>query len=87
MNESSNTIKELENITLEMVKAGDVMAEDLVGAMISYNMDGVGGSKTWEEWQNTFEGTHKDLIVAYVEEQIDSVTAIYIAMERTKNQK
>jgi len=58
------------------------MASDLVHARVSFNMGGLGGSKSWEEFESSHSGKNMDLIKQYVHGEIDSVTAIYIAMHR-----
>lgn len=47
-------------------------------------MDGLGGSRPWKEYL-AIEHKNKDLIIAYVEEGIPSVAAIYLAMNRAKD--
>ena len=70
-------------VTDKMREAGSQIASDMMDARVSYHMGGLGGAKDWEE----FEAHHKDnnnmdLIHQYVNDEIDSVTAIYIAMHR-----
>lgn len=73
------------DVTDEMRRAGSKISSALISANVSYHIGGLGGSKTWEEW--FAEGVpNKDLVIAYVENRIDSVTAIYIAMHRAKEQ-
>lgn len=71
------------DVTLEMVEAGKRVASDIVGAQVAYSMDGLGGSKTWEQW-DAEPHPNRDLLIGYVEGRIDSVTAIYLAMERAR---
>jgi hypothetical protein len=66
-----------------MQEAGSKMSNLLMDASIAKCMNGLGGSKTWEE----FIGYHienRDLVLSYLEDKIDAVTAMYIAMERAK---
>ena len=70
-------------ITKEMISAGQQMADDLITANIGHCMNGLGGSKTIEEFINT-EVNNKDLCLDYINNKIVSVEAIYIAMERAK---
>lgn len=65
-----------------MRKAGAQVASDIFDALISFRMDGLGGSKKWEEFKSCHSGKNMDLIKQYVNGEIDSVTAIYIAMHR-----
>ena len=58
------------------------MASDLINAQVSFHMGGLGGSKKWEEFESCHCGKNMDLIKQYVNGEIDSVTAIYIAMHR-----
>jgi hypothetical protein len=51
-------------------------------AQVSSHMGGLGGSKDWEEFESAHSGKNMDLIKQYVADEIDSVTAIYIAMHR-----
>lgn len=71
------------DVTLEMSEAGRRVASDCVNAQVTRNMNGLGGSMTWEHWLRC-EHQNKDLLVAYAEGRIDSVTAIYLAMERAR---
>ena len=69
-------------VTEEMREAGSQMASDLMDAQISVHINGLGGSKDWEEFESSHSGKNMDLIRQYVNGEIDSVTAIYIAMHR-----
>jgi len=69
-------------VTEEMKEAGSQIALDLVDANIAKSMGGLGGSKTWEEFEASHSGKNMDLIKQYVNGEIDSVTAIYTAMHR-----
>lgn len=69
-------------VTKEMQIAGANIASDLIDASVSKSMCGLGGSKTWEEYKGNFTGANFDLIEQYVENSIDSVTAIYISQCR-----
>lgn len=69
-------------VTEQMKKAGSI-ASNLYDASISKAMGGLGGCKTLDEWMDE-EVPNRDIILLYLEEKIDSVTAIYMAMERAK---
>ena len=73
----------MENIivTEEMRLAGENIANALICASVSKSMGGLGGSKTWE-YPNNFNDENLDLILQYLDNKIDSVTAIFIAMQR-----
>jgi hypothetical protein len=70
-------------VTDAMRKAGSDIADNLMSATVSKAMGGIGGSKTWSEYLEN-PPQNLDLIEAYVENEIDSVTAIYLAMARAK---
>ena len=69
-------------VTEKMREAGSQIASDLIDAQVSNCMGGLGGSKVWEEFESSHSGKNMDLIKRYVNDEIDSVTAIYIAMHR-----
>lgn len=69
-------------ITEEMVSAGREVARDLITANICKNMNGLGGCKTWEEFKATCK--HLVLCEQYLNDEIDSVTAIYLAMAQAE---
>ena len=69
-------------VTEEMREAGSQIASDLIDAQVCFRMGGLGGSKSWEEFKASHSGKNIDLIEQYVNDEIDSVTAIYIAMHR-----
>jgi hypothetical protein len=71
-------------VTEKMRIAGRDMASSLTDANVSCSIGGAGGSLLWTEWLNRFNGNNKDLVAAYVNAEIDSVTAIYLAMERNR---
>jgi hypothetical protein len=73
-------------VTEKMKIAGRDMASSLTDAKVSCSMGGLGGSLPWTEWLNRFNGDNKDLIIAYVNNEIDSITAIYLAMGRARNE-
>lgn len=74
---------ELTGVTEAMRKAGSDIACLLMDASIAKCMNGLGGGKSWDEWCAETV-SNRDLCVAYLNEEIDSVTAIYLAMERAK---
>ena len=69
-------------VTEEMREAGSQIASDLMDAQVSFCLGGLGGSKEWEEFESFHCGKNMDLIKQYANGEIDSVTAIYIAMHR-----
>ena len=73
------------HVTKEMREAGSNIASALCDASIAKSFDGLGGSKTWDEWLGEEEIPNRDIVLAYLEEEINSVTAIYITMEREKS--
>lgn len=74
--------KRMGTVTEEMREAGAQVASDILDALVSFQMDGLGGSKKWTEFASGHSGKNMDLIKQYVNGEIDSVTAIYIAMHR-----
>ena len=72
-------------ITQEMKDAGNLIASELVSASMSKSMGGIGGCLSWSDFLTVHkDNPNLDLIKSCVKEEIDSVTAIYIAMERKK---
>ena len=69
-------------VTEEMREAGSQIASDLMDAQVSFCLGGLEGSKGWEEFESCHCGKNMDMVKQYVNGEIDSVTAIYIAMHR-----
>lgn len=85
--EVMNSVSHIMTVTEEMNLAGHKIASDLVSANVAKCMGGLGGAKSWEEFESLYLNSENlDLIRQYVEGEIDSVTAIYLAMAR-QNQK
>lgn len=73
----------MKKVTEEMKEAGNKIASELMDASISKSVGGLGGSRTWEDYKNANKEIENfDLISAYINKEIDSVTAIYLAMDR-----
>lgn len=69
--------------TEKMIKAGQDWASLATDAHIAKSMGKLGSTKKQRAWQlSNFKDT--DLIEAYLNNEIDSVTGIYMAMERAK---
>jgi hypothetical protein len=68
-------------VTPTMIEAGEAIASELIKASCNKSMDGLGGGLTWQEWLDK-DVKNKDLIIAYVEKDMSSVEAIYLAMGR-----
>jgi len=69
--------------TEAMIKAGQDWASHATDAHIAKSMGELGSTKEQRAWQlSNFKDT--DLIEAYLNNEIDSVTGIYMAMERAK---
>ena len=64
----------------EVIEAGEKIASDLIDAQVSKNMGSMGGHviKDVSEYDNS------DLIQKYLDNEIVSVEAIYIAMKRVE---
>jgi len=72
-------------VTKAMKEAGCRIASNLIDAQCSWSMNGLGGSKSWREWLAANSNIpNRDLVLAYVDGKIESVEAIYIAMDRAK---
>jgi hypothetical protein len=70
-------------VTDSMVQAGNDIASELIAACAYKSMNGLGGGLTWQEWLDK-DVKNKDLIIAYVEKDMSSVEAIYLAMDRAR---
>ena len=64
--------------TEAMVLAGQEIAHELIMANCCKSMNGLGGGKTWQEFKNTCKNL--ELCEMYLNNDIDSVEAIYRAM-------
>ena len=69
--------------TEAMIKAGNDWASHATDAHIAKCMGELGSTKEQRDWQlSNFENV--DLIQMYLNDEIDSVAGIYMAMERAK---
>lgn len=66
----------------EVNEAGNDIAASLIEASCCYSMNGLGGCKTFSEFITEYSGDNKDLIEKYLNNEIDSTAAIYVAMQR-----
>ena len=73
-----------EIVTEAMAKAGSDFASNALQGSYSKALGGLGGSITWEEWVEGYQGENLDLLKRYADREIDSVTGIYLAMERAR---
>ena len=64
----------------EVIEAGEKIASDLIDAQISKDMGSIGGHVI----KNTSEYDNSDLIQKYLDGEIVSIEAIYIAMKRVE---
>jgi hypothetical protein len=72
--------------TEAMIKAGNDWASHATDAHIAKCMGELGSTKEHRDWQlSNFENV--DLIQMYLNNEIDSVTGIYMAMERAKKER
>lgn len=74
-----------EEVTEAMAKAGMQIASDLMDANCLKLTSKRGCLKTWGELIECSNIKNKDLVIAHVNGEIDSVTAIYKAMRREVN--
>ena len=65
-----------------MIKAGNDIASLLIDASIQKQMGGLGGGRAYSI--SNFPTKFQDIIQAFIDDKIDSVTAIYLAMEMFK---
>ena len=70
----------MELVPKNVIAAGQEIAGNLTDASCRYSMAGCGGCKEFDI--NDFPVRNHDLITAYIEKEMLSVTAIYIAMDR-----
>jgi len=66
------------NVTEEMAEAGRKIASNLITASCQKSMSGFGGGNLFD--LTDYPEEHQDIINQYLNGDIDSVTAIYIAM-------
>lgn len=71
-----------ETVTEKMREAGSQIASALMQAQVAKCTGGLGGKKDWKKFESVHSGKNIDLIKQYINDDIDSVTAIYIAMRR-----
>jgi hypothetical protein len=69
-----------ERIPVDVVKVGEEISSCLMDASIEKALGGIGGCKKFD--LSVFPEKFHDLISAYLDEEINSVEAIYIAMRR-----
>ncbi len=67
-------------ISKKTIKLGHEVANELITANICKNMNGLGGGPTWETFKKSVK--HKKLCQLYLENKIDSITAIFMAMNK-----
>ena len=72
----------METITDKMKQAGSDIAMHLTDACIRRTCAGLGGCPNLD--MQDFPAEYHDLIQAYLDDEIDSVSAIFIAMTRAK---
>ena len=68
-------------ITEKMLESASDVSNLLISASVSYKMDGLGGSLTWEEFTKKY-GCHKffPLIHSYVRDEITANAVIFLVM-------
>lgn len=71
------------NVTAEQVAAGQRISSELTNASIRKSFGGMGGCKEL----NLDDFHYKDLVRAYLDNEIDSVAAIYLAMKELEETK
>lgn len=74
---------EIESIvTSQMREAGSKIASDLMDIQVMSCLAVPPGNLDWEEFKAHHGNKNMDIILKYFGGQIDSVTAIYLAMHR-----
>lgn len=68
----------MKHLPKDVVEAGERIASDLWDVAIAKSMNGLGGCRA----KNIQDYEDSDLIQAYLDEEISSVEAIYVAMRR-----
>ena len=67
----------------KMIQEGNNISTLLIQAAVCKSMNGIGSGLTWDKWvKRNKSNPNFDLLMKYVNDEIDSVTAIYIAMRR-----
>ena len=74
-------------VTEAMKKAGTDIAKNLKDAEIASSMGKLSGIDEWEAWTKNYDGKNMDLIRQYLDNKIDSLTAIYTAMHRESKEQ
>lgn len=69
-------------VTEEMREAGRDVAEALTDVSIALTLGGMQGINTWDEYASEYSGDNLDLLKLYASNEINAVTAIYVAMHR-----
>ncbi len=69
-------------ITDKMHEAGSFISGNLINASIRNNMTGLGGCKSFN--LKDFR-ENQDLIQKYIDNEIDAIQAVYLAMERKRD--
>ncbi len=70
-------------VSTAMIEAGNDFASHAVTANVARCMGELGSTKEQRQWQMD-QFKNLDLIEAYLNEEINSVTGIYLAMERAR---
>jgi len=74
---------EVQGVTAKMRFSGNQIASALMDAICAKSIDGLGGGPSWMKWKDENQSRPNfDLALAYAQDEIDSVTAIYVAMRR-----
>jgi hypothetical protein len=70
----------MRKLNQKMVTAGNKIASNLMDATCEYTLCGMGGCRDFK--LENFPAENRELIWKYLQKEIDSVEAIYLAMKR-----
>jgi len=70
-------------VSTAMIQAGNDFASHAMTASIAKSMGELGSTTAHRQWQMD-QCKNLDLIEAYLNDEIDSVTGIYVAMDRAR---
>ena len=70
-------------VTDKMITNGNIISAMLFDASVEKALGGLGGCKTLD--LETYPLPYRGIVTKYLDDEIDSVTAIYIVMQMTAN--
>ena len=71
----------------DIVEVGNKIASDLIDASLSFSLTSMGGVVPYPTWlEKNKDNPYIIFILAYINKEIDSVTAIYLAMDQKRKE-